>query len=111
MDVVAHEAELSRPTKDGASARAYVEAAAKRGNADAIAKLSGPAFPESVRYLYEWFGELSASRSEGMHGPAPITHLGIKAWADLTDQHPQPHEVKGLLMLDAAWRLAAMQED
>lgn len=106
MAVVAHEAEMSRPTSDGAGSRAHLTRAAAKGHAEAIAKLAIPPFPDVLAYLHDWFRELSAARGEGMHGPAPITHQGIDAWARLTDRQPEPHEVHALLTLDAAWRSA-----
>jgi hypothetical protein len=106
MAVIAHEATLARPTKDGAGSRAHLLNAAKRGHAVSIAALRSPPFPEALDYLYEWFRELGAGRGEGFHGPAPLTHQGIAAWAQLTDRAPEPHEVDGLLALDAAWRSA-----
>lgn len=103
---VAHEARTHRPASDGASTRAHLEAAAAKGNVDAMKALHGPAFPDAVAYLYRWFGELSASRPEGMAGIAPLTYAQIESWSRLTGQCPEPHEVSALLEIDLAYRVA-----
>jgi len=110
MDVVTCDARGARLGPDGAAQRAHWELAAKRGSAEALARLHAPPYPEPLRYLHHWFGELAAARGEGMSGPAPLTHQDIAAWASLTHCDPAPHEVRALLALDAAWR-AALRDD
>ena len=100
---IAWSASLSAPVGkdgDGGSTRAHLEAAAKKGNAVAIAKLAGPPYPAHLGYLWEWATELAGSRRYGMNGAEPIGYVEIEAWARLTDTRPFPHEVAALLAID-----------
>lgn len=108
MLYVTRMAEWNRVGPDGAAQRATWELAAKQGNADALAKMQLPEFPESIGYLHEWFHELSAGRGASMNGIAGLTYEGIESWARLTDRSPEPYEVNALFVLDNAWR-GAMQ--
>jgi hypothetical protein len=36
-------------------------------------------------------------------GPSAIGYEAIKAWSELTDQHPNPFEVGSLMALDNIW--------
>jgi hypothetical protein len=62
-------------------------------------------------HLTEWFTDLAATREitvvAGMGGgaviPKAIGHQEIAAWAELTDTHPLPWEVKTLRAMDAAY--------
>lgn len=57
-----------------------------------------------MEYLVEWVYELHGrSGGLGMGGIAPLSPVTIEAWARLMDIHDlEPHEVEGLLILDAA---------
>lgn len=108
MLTVAYDAERLRVGPEGI---AHWERSARRGNSDAIAKLTPPPFPDAVDYLYDWFNELSARRPLAMHGVSPITHEGIKAWRENMDLHPEPHEVEAILRMDTVWRNALREDD
>jgi hypothetical protein len=107
MDVVAHRAGLLR---EDPSHVTMWRAAAARGNPDAAARLESPPFPESLEYLDDWFSELSSTRGAGMHSIAPVTQEQIKAWRENNDVHPEPHEVRALLALDAVFRSALAKD-
>lgn len=110
MLAVSYDASMLRRAPDGALQRAYWEDAARKGNAEAAAKLDVPPFPASLEYLYEWFGEVSAGRGDSMSGIPPLTHEGVRAWAEMCGHSPAPHEVRALLALDGAWR-SALRDD
>jgi hypothetical protein len=77
------------------------EAAAARGNPDALAKLSAP-FPDCLEYLWRWANELHGRSGYGQYGVQPLSYGTLADWARLTDRHPTPAEVSALIALDAA---------
>lgn len=101
MDYAAWDARLSTPTdKGGASQRVHLENAAERGNANAIALLTPPPFPDALAYLWEQFVRLNTMRDVGMNGPKRFTPTLIRDAALLFDWDLQPHEVEALTALD-----------
>jgi hypothetical protein len=80
---------------------AYWEAAARRGNPDAIEALRMPPFPDTLMYLWKWFLELHGRSGAHMSGINPMSYSEIADWARLTDQHPEPYEVRALIELDS----------
>ena len=100
-----YEVQLSRKAPDGSDQRAHWEAAARRGNQDAIDRLTEPPFPEELRYLWDWSRELAGrSGTTGMGDFAPLSFSTIVDWATLMDVQPTPLEVDALLLIDAAMR-------
>lgn len=108
---VAYHATANRRAPDGSSQAAHWREKARRGDAHAAALLEGPRFPRSIGYLYTWFQDLSSTRTVGPFGLGAITFEQIDAWARLTDEHPQPHEISALRELDTAWRNAMSADD
>ena len=104
MAYARHHAELSHRDDKGTEVRLHLEAAAARGNPDAIRKLEGPEFPENLAYLWAWVMELHGRSGVGMAGLAPLSYTTIRDWSELTDQYPDPDEVQGLMALDAVLR-------
>ena len=101
MDYARHEAEMRQSADDGADTRAHLEAAARKGSAEAIAALRGPEFPEELEYLWGWVMELHGRSGVGMAGLAPLTYSTIAAWSELTGAEPGPLDVEALMALDA----------
>ena len=104
MEYARHEASLRQRTDDGVEARAYLEASARRGNPEAVAKLHGPEFPEDMEYLWLWALELHGRSGVNMAGLNPLTYTTVMDWSALTAQYPDPLEVQALMSLDAALR-------
>lgn len=102
MAFVAHDAEMARAGPEGI---ATWELSASRGNTDAAEKLRPRSFPEPLRYLYDWWGDLNAGRPDGVNG-GRLTWEGLDAWARRTKTSIQPHEARGLFSVDSAWRSA-----
>lgn len=104
IDYARHEALARRPAKDGAPTRAYWEASAKKGNAEAIARLTGPPEPDALRYLYDWSLQLHGRSGATMDALAPLSYPALQAWAGLADVRLAPHEMAALIALDDVMR-------
>lgn len=37
--------------------------------------------PEEVAYLFDYFTQATARRTSGPHGPNPVSHVEVEAWA------------------------------
>ena len=66
--------------------------------------MRGPQCPPSLRYLWDWFIELSNTRDYGDGGPAAIKPSEINEWASFTIPKPSHHEKKIILALDVKFR-------
>jgi len=104
VEHVRHEVGLDRKGEDGATRRAHLEAAARRGSQAAVNALEGPDAPDSVLYLMEWAYALCGRSGATMGGMAPLSFTTIRDWATLMDIHVSPLEVQALLVLDAVIR-------
>ena len=62
-----------------------------------------PDLDDMAMYLWEWFMELNAQRTNNGFGQNPITFIDIQAWASLTNRFPLAWEVKALRMMDSMW--------
>lgn len=100
MDFARHHVESNRLVDDVA-VREHWEAAARKGNPEAIAKLRGPEMPESVAYLWLWILELHGRSGATMSGLAPLSYETIAHWSTLTGRNPDPLEVRALIDLDS----------
>jgi hypothetical protein len=104
---------MDTPGKDGTTPRQHVAGMVKRYRdvpewaarvARWEAELAGPPVPPALQYLLEWLDELFGRSGATMDGLAPLSYTTVRAWAELTDRCPRPHEVQALLMLDAVRR-------
>lgn len=59
--------------------------------------------PEAGRLAWQWFAELSASRSYGMAGPDPLSFAEIEAWARLKRWPLEERHVDLIWALDRTW--------
>jgi len=66
--------------------------------------------PRELAYLWRWYRELERTRQISAHGLQSMTYAEIDAWARLTGRNPMPHEVDGLLALDAAVRSTLLSD-
>jgi hypothetical protein len=76
----AHEMELSARQADGLPLRAHLESAARQ-TGTVPEQLLPVECPESVLYIWEYFSSMNDRRTFNEHGPNPITHEGVEAWA------------------------------
>lgn len=104
MDYARHQAELSRPGPDGVPQGETWLEAARRGNAHARKRLEGPPFPEDLAHVWKWAQELYGRSGINMAGLNPLSYESLLAWAVLTDQWPEPHEIEALLAVDSVLR-------
>ena len=56
--------------------------------------------PLFLKYLWEWFCELSAQRRQGPNGPSVLAYADIQAWSNLTETPIASHELRMLLEID-----------
>jgi hypothetical protein len=56
-----------------------------------------------IAYLWEWFCQLSNSRSYAEFGALPITYAEIKAWAELTHSEPTAWDVNVIKQIDSVF--------
>lgn len=60
-------------------------------------------FHYALRYIWEWFIDLSAGRGYSEVGPLPLTYTEIKAWSDLTSQKTNAWEIDILKQIDRVY--------
>lgn len=65
--------------------------------------LNGPECPDLLKYLLQWFLDISVFRRNGMAGPERITPLDIAGYSLVTGQWPEPWEFRTLGLLDQAF--------
>jgi hypothetical protein len=75
------------------------------------AKLRVPEIPAALEHLWQWFCELSGSRSGNGGGPNPIAYSDIAAWAALTGRLPAPRDVHAIVALDQAFFTELAEQD
>jgi hypothetical protein len=56
--------------------------------------------PEGLRYVWDWFLELTGRRTAGAVSWNPLSYGEVDAWARLMDRQPSPWEVGLLMRLD-----------
>ena len=95
---------LSRTAHGGATERAHLEAAARKGSQTALADLEYPEPPQSMLYLVDWAYALCGRSGASMEGLAPLAYETIEAWSRLMDLDVTPLEVRALIALDAVIR-------
>lgn len=66
--------------------------------------LIGPELPLGCEMVWEWFCELSNSRSFNMSGPNPISDLDIYAWSVNTGHRLRLWELVAIRRLDTLYR-------
>lgn len=59
--------------------------------------------PKSCYHIWEWFGDLNNTRSEGFNGALPITYSEIKAYFELQKIEPQDWEINTIKRFDIAY--------
>ena len=79
-----------------------MEAAAKRGNADALRRLVEPPVRASHRHVWDWWLSLNSRRAPGLHGPGVATWADAHAWALEMRIAPTPREWDLLAAIDLA---------
>lgn len=67
------------------------------------AELDGPAAPEALWHVWEWFWSLDAARGNNGWSWNPLGFADIEAWTRLSRIQPTPFEVDCLRLLDRAW--------
>lgn len=73
----------------------------KKQTGESISELEYAEIPDCVNYLWQWFVELSSSRSSSGFGANPISYLEINAWDKLNMHWIRPWEVETIKRMDA----------
>jgi len=60
-------------------------------------------FPSLVGHIWQWFVELTRTRSSNGFGMNPINYSEIDAWSRLTRRKPTLLEIYALTQIDAAY--------
>jgi len=107
--VAARRAQHAATGRDASGPLTAAQRAEAQAEAQALREgLVGPPLPPALAHVWDWWLELHAGRGLlplGLAGaiPAPLTHAGIGAWAQLAGVTPTPWEVRLLLACDAAY--------
>ena len=70
-----------------------------------------PPFPDSLRYLWEWFVQLSDGRGSSGFGPNPLSWPDFDAWSRLMRVTPDVWEVTALRKLDTAYLTSLVKKE
>lgn len=87
---------------DGVTTRKHLESIARQTGV-APAMLIANQIPLEIKYLWDWFGELSNKRRTGGMSVSMLAWSDVDAWARLMRRDPQPWEVEALMNLDNIW--------
>lgn len=68
-----------------------------------MAQLNAYPIPRELKYLYEWFCDLSACRGSNGYGPNPLSPSIIRDWQDMSGHYINPWEFELLRRLDRTW--------
>ncbi|MBZ3690984.1 phage tail assembly chaperone [Phyllobacterium calauticae] len=66
---------------------------------------------DTIQYLWDWFWEMSDSRSSGMNGPNPISHQDLMAWCQFSGNILLREEWRILTAMDNTYREAIAIEN
>lgn len=59
--------------------------------------------PDLFVHVWQWFHQLSNTRSSNGFGQNPITYVEIAAWSKLTQNYPDVIEIAAIKALDASY--------
>jgi hypothetical protein len=68
--------------------------------------LDGPECPEELRYLWNWFQDISFARHHNGFNYQPLGWMDIYAWCRLFGRRLQLWEMRALIRLDREWLAA-----
>ncbi len=86
---------------DGATRREHLEAAARQGIRSA--RLDGPELPDQLAYLWGYWREIHAGRTQNGMAPARASNLDILAWEQLTGIRLRRWEYRAVMAIGGAW--------
>ena len=97
--------ELGRVDENGISLKKHLEQIYKSTKVKPE-QLEAPAFPESVRHVWQWFTELHEARPRTGMGVSPLLFSEIQAWSAMTGSVPTPWELGVIKSIDRAYMAA-----
>jgi hypothetical protein len=84
--------------------RDALHALAEQGDPEALTELANlPKLPPLGAHLWQWFSELTATRTASGLGPNRITRAEIRAWERDEGQSLDLWERRAILRIDQAW--------
>ncbi len=95
-----HSFVLDRPDDNGVTQREQLQRVQQQTGVAPPELVDEPRLPELCQRLWEWFGELAATRQNGF-AANPISFMEIDAWSRLTRTRPALWEIKAIRALDA----------
>jgi hypothetical protein len=82
----------------------HLESLARQDDQSAVDLLTGgPALPARVTYLWNYFQDLSQTRTSNGMGPSRLTRLEIRAWEEDEHIELEPWERRTIMALDRLW--------
>jgi len=83
---------------DGGTRRSHFEAAQKSGFK--VKELEHEDLDPFCDQWWQWFCELNSGRQSNGMGVNVLSWAELKAWTELTDNHPTPFEIHVLKLID-----------
>lgn len=119
---IAHQARLDTPDKTGAIPRKHylqrlnhafdTYGEHSKRYAEVLKDYDGPECPEEGQYLLDWHWELYAKSGVSDMGQVkPLEYATIEYWTRTKHQHPKPHEIDALFILDSIRRSPPPEEE
>lgn len=96
------EFELSATNENGSSLRDEVNVIVQAGHDIPLEYQSLP-LPSSYGHCWQWFSELSRTRTSNGYGQDAIRYSEIEAWGRLTHTEIDYLEVRAIMQLDGAY--------
>jgi hypothetical protein len=84
--------------------REALQSLAEQGDPEALSELANlPTLPPLGAHLWQWFAELTATRTASGLGPNRLTRAEIRAWETDEGQCLDLWERRAILRIDQAW--------
>lgn len=96
------EFELSSTNENGSSLRDEIKVIISSGH-DIPEEYQSLPLPSSYGYCWQWFSELSRTRTSNGYGQDAIRYSEIEAWGRLTNIELDYLEVRAIMQLDGAY--------
>ena len=103
MAFAAHQFELTRKQKDGATLLEHYRAYEERNGQPHPSLADAPSLPDGLATLWSDFMDLHSSRSVGMGGAGPISYSDLDAWQRVTGNRLERWQIKAIRRADNAY--------
>lgn len=69
-----------------------------------------PELPEELQEIWDWYWSIREAVPNGANGAEPMSHLEIKAWAEMTNVTITPFILRLLRILDRAYLAGRLEQ-